>query len=75
MAKLITASPFSYRQNLISAIMQRDIFQWKYKPARTDRNGAVILRRVPIMRNMAISAVALLTAMGVFATEMPFDMG
>jgi hypothetical protein len=46
-----------------------------YRPARTDRNGAVILRRAPIMRNIAISAVALLTAMGVFAIEMPDDMG
>jgi hypothetical protein len=36
-----------------------------------DSKGAVILRRAPIMRNMAMSAVALLTAIGVFAIDIP----
>jgi hypothetical protein len=60
---------------LVSTIILDDLSKWKYEPALTDRNGAVILRRAPIMRNMAISAVALLTATGVFATEMPIDTG
>lgn len=44
-------------------------------PALADRKGAVILLRAPIIRNMAISAVALLTAIGVLATDMPEEIG
>jgi len=46
-------------------------FHGNYGPALMDSKGAVILRRAPIMRNMAMSAVALLTAIGVFAIDIP----
>lgn len=44
--------------------------EW-YEPALTALKGMVILLRAPIIKKTAQSAVALLTAVGVFDTDIP----